>query len=94
MHVIFVDKARTDKPVVLTFRFDQVRVHHQPTLKLAFVECIKAYRYGKADENDSNVHEYRIENFRSAMLVNLMRGISRLSIYFLCGKNPMDQTNK
>ncbi len=58
VHVIMVNETRADKPVVLTFRFYQVRIHHQPTLKFVFVECIKAYRYGNADQNDSNAHEY------------------------------------
>jgi hypothetical protein len=52
-----VYKARTDQPVILTFGFYQVRIHHQSTLKFLFVEGVKAYRYGNADENDSNTHK-------------------------------------
>jgi len=69
--VIFVNKTRADKPVVLAFGFNQVRIHHQPTLKFLFVEGVKAYRYGNADENDCNAHKYGIENGKSTMLVNL-----------------------
>jgi hypothetical protein len=35
-----------------------------------FVESIKTYRYGNADENDSNAHESGIRNCKSTMLVN------------------------
>ena len=54
--MIFVDEARADKPVIVTFCFYQVRIHHQPTLKFVLVKGIKTDRYGNADKNDSNVH--------------------------------------
>lgn len=66
MHMVFVDEARADKPVVLTFGFYQVGIHHQPGRKFPLVERVKRYGNGNADENDSDTHRpYKLKITRN-----------------------------
>jgi hypothetical protein len=76
--MILVDEARTDKSIVLTFCFDQVGIHHQPTLKFGFVESVKTYRSSYTDKNDCDAQEFGFEIRRSAMLVNLWKPFTQV----------------